>query len=242
MNFYETVFILDAAPDAIDAEIQKVVDLIAANKGEVVSVDRWGMKKLAYEIKLKGQGYYTCVYFNGDRTLPAKLENHFKLNELCLRYLTVVSIHKPEEIVARGEAAQIEARPTARATRMPVPAETTGQEGWDAPEAIEAEETPAETELDVQSAEKPQETSEAAEKIEPSDEKLEPKPAAPEEAEPSAEKTPEAPADAEEAKGETLEEKAPQTAPAGEELEGKAEEDKGVEETAEEKSPKPSDQ
>lgn len=125
MNFYETFFILNAAPDAIDAQIQKVADLISANKGEVVSIDRWGMRKLAYEIKHMSQGYYTCIYFQGDESLPRILENQYKLNEMCLRYLTVVSIHTPEEIVARAEKAAEEGRllgmePTEKIDREPI--------------------------------------------------------------------------------------------------------------------------
>ena len=119
MNFYETIFILGSAPDAIDAEIQKVVDLITANKGQVVHIDRWGMKKFAYEIRKKEQGYYTCVYFKGDKNLPAQLESYYKLNESCLRYLTVASIHTPEEIAARAE--KVEARPAAKAAATPKP-------------------------------------------------------------------------------------------------------------------------
>jgi small subunit ribosomal protein S6 len=121
MNFYETIFILDAAPDAIDAEIKKVEDLITAHKGEVVSADRWGMRKLAYEIKRKGQGFYTCIYFKGDNGLPAILENQYKLNENCLRYLTVVSIHTPEEIQARAKKAAAET-PAAAVQKAGTPA------------------------------------------------------------------------------------------------------------------------
>jgi len=124
MEFYETFFILNAAPDVTDAQIQKVADLISSNKGEVVSIDRWGMRKLAYEIKRTSQGYYTCIYFKGDESLPRILENHYKLNEMCLRYLTVVSIHTPEEIAARTEKAAVESRimgmePTEEADQKP---------------------------------------------------------------------------------------------------------------------------
>lgn len=141
MKFYETVFILGSAPDAIDAEIQKVLDLITAQKGQVIHVDRWGMKKFAYEIRKKEQGYYTCVYFKGDESLPAHLESYYKLNESCLRYLTVVSIHTPEEIAARAE--KVEARPAVRAAAAPKPTAKKA-EAKTLPEKEKAEEPPEE--------------------------------------------------------------------------------------------------
>lgn len=227
MNFYETVFILDAAPDAIDAEIQKVVDLIAANKGKMVSVDRWGMRKLAYEIKRKGQGYYTCVYFNGDESLPARLENYYKLNESCLRYLTVVSIHTPEEIAARGERARAEVRPSERPARVPRPAERKAEEVKATPETQKPREAPTEAKATEPPADKPAEKPAEAEATEEVAEKPE---AAPVEAE-AFEQKPEAP-----------EQTAPKTAPEGAELEEKAVEEKDTEKTTEEKTPHQVDQ
>jgi small subunit ribosomal protein S6 len=120
MRFYETIFILDVAPDVIDAEIQKVTDLITANNGQVVLADRWGMRKFAYEIKHKNQGFYTCIYFNGAEKIPGILENHYKLNENCLRYLTVVSIHTPEEIASRAEKVSHEEPPPVSPDQAPV--------------------------------------------------------------------------------------------------------------------------
>ncbi|MCK4273036.1 30S ribosomal protein S6, partial [bacterium] len=168
MTFYETVFILDAPSDAIDAEIQKVTDLITANKGEVVSVDRWGMKKLAYEIKRKGQGFYTCVYFKGEADLPAKLEHHYKLSELYLRYLTVVSIHTAEEIAARAKKTAAETQPSARAVRVSAPAEATAKEAMPVPEAEKPEEA-----VTAPEAKEAVEATVEAEAAEPAAEKLE---------------------------------------------------------------------
>jgi len=171
MEFYETIFILGSAPDAIDAEIQKVVDLITTNKGQVVHVDRWGMKKFAYEIRKKEQGYYTCVYFKGDKNLPAHLESYYKLNESCLRYLTVVSIHTPEEIAARAE--KVEARPATKAAAAPKPAAERAEEKT-VPEKEKAEESPEErAETTELPAEQTEEALEGDEKTEATVEKTE---------------------------------------------------------------------
>ncbi|MGB7062294.1 MAG: 30S ribosomal protein S6 [Candidatus Zixiibacteriota bacterium] len=93
MRLYETVFVLDPSLDehAVEKERAKVEELITSRKGTVKKIDKWGMKKFAYPIKKRPQGYYTLVYFEGDGSLLEELERAYKLNESCLRYLTVAS-------------------------------------------------------------------------------------------------------------------------------------------------------
>lgn len=99
MRLYETVFVLDPSLDepAIEKEISRVEDLITNHKGSIKKREKWGMKKFAYPIRRKIQGYYTLIYFEGDGDIPAELERSYKLNEHCLRYLTVVSEEKDKQ-------------------------------------------------------------------------------------------------------------------------------------------------
>ncbi len=101
MRLYETVFVLDPSLDehTVEKEINKVEELITSNKGTVKKTEKWGMKKFAYPIKKKPQGYYTLIYFEGNGGLLKELERVYKLNEFCLRYLTVQS----EEEITRLE-------------------------------------------------------------------------------------------------------------------------------------------
>jgi small subunit ribosomal protein S6 len=98
---YETIFVLDPALEehGVQKEIQKVEDLITGRQGKIVKTEKWGLKKFAYPIKKKIQGFYTLIYFEGEGNIPSELERSFKLNESCLRYLTVLSEGKtqPEE-------------------------------------------------------------------------------------------------------------------------------------------------
>lgn len=98
MTTYETIFVLDPSLEdhGIQKEIQKVEDLIAGRQGKVVKTEKWGLKKFAYPIKKKLQGFYTLIYFEGEGNIPLELERSFKLNESCLRYLTVASESKTE--------------------------------------------------------------------------------------------------------------------------------------------------
>jgi small subunit ribosomal protein S6 len=81
----------------MEKEIKKVEDLIANQKGRVIKTEKWGTRRLCYPIRKKMQGFYTLIYFEGDGNIPAELERAYKLNELCLRYLTVVSEEKAEK-------------------------------------------------------------------------------------------------------------------------------------------------
>ena len=64
MANYEVMFILDPAleDDKKDATVETVKTIIAS-EGEVGNVDVWGMKKLAYPIQKKAEGYYVVVEF-----------------------------------------------------------------------------------------------------------------------------------------------------------------------------------
>lgn len=98
MRVYETVFILDPTLDehTMEKEIKKVEDLITNQKGKIIKTEKWGTRRLAYPIKKKLQGHYTLIYFDGEGNIPTDLERAYKLNESCLRYLTVVSEEKTE--------------------------------------------------------------------------------------------------------------------------------------------------
>ena len=93
LRLYETVFVLDPSLDehTVEKQIDRVEELITSNKGTVKKTEKWGMKKFAYPIKKRPQGYYTLIYFEGDGNILKELERVYKLNEFCLRYLTVQS-------------------------------------------------------------------------------------------------------------------------------------------------------
>ncbi len=99
MSIYESVFVLDPSLDdhAIQKEIEKVEQFITNHKGRIIRNEKWGMKRFAYPIKKKQQGYYTLIYFEGDGNFLSELERLYKLNDSCLRYLTVVSEEKGKQ-------------------------------------------------------------------------------------------------------------------------------------------------
>jgi len=97
---YESVTVLRPTlnEDEIEAEIKTISGLIAASGGEVLEVERWGRRRLAYEIQKVHEGIYTFYHFNGTPQTVQELERRYRLNERLLRHLTVLS----EGPVAKG--------------------------------------------------------------------------------------------------------------------------------------------
>ena len=87
---YETVLVLNTKPDeeAVKALLAKFTDLIS-NNGEIVSVDEWGKRRLAYEINDEVEGYYTVITFTCDPTFVAELDRVYKITDGVLRSIIV---------------------------------------------------------------------------------------------------------------------------------------------------------
>ena len=47
----------------MEAEIEKIRDLIISGGGEIAVLEKWGRRKLAYEIRKRKEGIYTLIRF-----------------------------------------------------------------------------------------------------------------------------------------------------------------------------------
>ncbi|MBE6045111.1 MAG: 30S ribosomal protein S6 [Clostridiales bacterium] len=88
MTNYEVLFIIDPAleDEKKEATIEAVKEIIAA-EGEVGNVDVWGMRKLAYPIQKKSEGYYVVIEFKAEPTLPKELDRRLKISDNVMRHL-----------------------------------------------------------------------------------------------------------------------------------------------------------
>jgi small subunit ribosomal protein S6 len=95
---YETTFILEPGLDEnrVNEEVEKVSQWIRDLGGEVLEVQRWGKRRLAYEIDRKRDGIYTLMLYQGEGPLVKEIERRLRLNESVVRVLTV--IHVPPEL------------------------------------------------------------------------------------------------------------------------------------------------
>lgn len=87
---YEVMLILDPAleDDKKDATVETVKGIIEA-EGEIGNVDTWGMRKLAYPIQKKSEGYYVVIEFKAQPTLPKELDRRLKISDNVIRHMIV---------------------------------------------------------------------------------------------------------------------------------------------------------
>ena len=80
MRLYEVIFIVKPMEeDATNAVIEKFTKLIQANGGKIEKEDRWGKKRLAYEIKDMTEGYYVLLYVNAEPACVAECDRVMKI-------------------------------------------------------------------------------------------------------------------------------------------------------------------
>ena len=127
MNKYELIYIIDTAVEETARKelIEKFNGIIAANGGEVVKVDEWGKRRLAYAIDYKTEGYYVYVAFNAAPELPKELSRNLGINESIIRsqivkLLTKKSSVKPRPVRVAPAPVEPEAAP---AEAAPAPSE-----------------------------------------------------------------------------------------------------------------------
>jgi small subunit ribosomal protein S6 len=88
---YESAILVNAALDdeTIKNLIGRVKETITTNGGEILEIEDWGRKRLAYQVKKSKIGYYIIFRFNSLPDLVPKLERYYQLDESILRYLTI---------------------------------------------------------------------------------------------------------------------------------------------------------
>ena len=97
MRKYEIIFIIKSLDEeATNAVIDKFSKLIAANGGEIVKEDRWGKKRLAYDIKKENEGYYVLFYVKCEPPCVNECDRVMKITDEILKHMIVRSDEKEE--------------------------------------------------------------------------------------------------------------------------------------------------
>ncbi|MDI6878438.1 MAG: 30S ribosomal protein S6 [Desulfitobacteriaceae bacterium] len=90
MKAYENLYIIrpDLDDEAVAVTVDKFTNVLANNGGADVMVDKWGKRRLAYEIKDYREGFYVLMSFEGEARTAEELERTMKISDDILRYLT----------------------------------------------------------------------------------------------------------------------------------------------------------
>jgi small subunit ribosomal protein S6 len=89
---YETLFIvqIDLPIDEINSIIERYRAIVTALKGTVIKVEKWGKRRLAYEIKKQSNGNYILIDFAGKSAIIDELERNFKIDDKILKFMTIM--------------------------------------------------------------------------------------------------------------------------------------------------------
>ena len=170
---YETIYILN--PDTINdkvAEVNgRVKTIIEERGGQILNVDNWGKRKLAYEIQKERKGIYLFWKYLGTPEIVSEFERNMRLLDPVMRYMTI----KLDTNVATGSReTEIDGETYERAATTAADEEeiVTGRaadeaEGEDEGETVAAA---AEGEAAAETTEAAAETTEAAATTEAADE------------------------------------------------------------------------
>ena len=106
MAFYESVLIArqDLGASQVSSLVSSLSETIASNGGEVVRVDNWGLKNLAYRIKKNRKGHYVVLNISAPASAISEYERIMRFNEDVIRYMTV----KVDELSSAEEATSSE--------------------------------------------------------------------------------------------------------------------------------------
>lgn len=93
MRLYEVVYIMNPAldEDGVNARLEKHHGVLSSGGAEIVAVDHWGIRQLAYPVANQGSGYYVVAHFNAPADALPEFERQLKLDEEVLRYLIVLN-------------------------------------------------------------------------------------------------------------------------------------------------------
>ncbi len=160
-RLYEGMFLVDSALAAADWEgtLSVINTILQRADAEVVSIQKWQERKLAYDIDHKSRGTYILTYFKADSQRIAGIEKDVLLSEKVMRVLVLGTEKRPPEMIEadiKGESEEKAPEQTAThdspATSAPSepakseekPAEAPSTEAAPAPEVAPAPEPAAE--------------------------------------------------------------------------------------------------
>lgn len=91
MNNYESVLIArqDLGTSQVNNIVEELSNVIKNEGGNVVRVDNWGLKNLAYRIKKNRKGHYVLMNITAPASAIAEFERIMRFNEDIIRYMTV---------------------------------------------------------------------------------------------------------------------------------------------------------
>ena len=92
MRNYEIMLILppEADDEVVNGAVDRIAKVIGPSGGEVGNVDRWGRRRMAYEIAKQKEGYYVVVGATADPSTIKELDRVLSLADEVIRFKALV--------------------------------------------------------------------------------------------------------------------------------------------------------
>ncbi len=108
MRRYETTYILrpTLSEDEVTAVIEATNSVLSGDNGQIIALDKWGVRTLAYLIQKETQGYYVYCDYATSPVNVSEMERKFRIDDSVMKYMTIKlsdSIDAEGVEAARGE-------------------------------------------------------------------------------------------------------------------------------------------
>lgn len=106
MNIYENVVIINSSltEDELKSAADKITQQIIKSGGEILKVDNWGKRKLAYELNKQKTAFYLLFLFKSPSLAIKELEYFYKVFDPVVKYMIIKLSKKqvdalPKEVI-----------------------------------------------------------------------------------------------------------------------------------------------
>ncbi len=91
MREYEIMMVLkpDLEEEQIKSVVERFVNIITDNNGEVTAIEPWGKRRLAYEIDNYKEGFYVLITYTAEGDFNLELERNFRIVDTVIRHIIV---------------------------------------------------------------------------------------------------------------------------------------------------------
>jgi small subunit ribosomal protein S6 len=134
MRTYESIFIAhpEVVGDDQTALIDKYRTILSDQGADVLKVENWGTRTLAYQVKKQSKGCYVLVIFDAEPTVIAEYERRMRIDEKVIKFQTIImegGYEAPPVVETASEEASAEdTEPAEAATEAPAESEASAEE------------------------------------------------------------------------------------------------------------------
>ena len=117
MRIYEELFIVrpDATEEEIDPFIEQMKTVITSAGGTVDKTEKWGIRKLAYRVQKRTEGFYVLLQFTTKPETVLEVERRLRVSDMVMKFQNVRIDEKLKKIEKRKKERE------KRAARKPAP-------------------------------------------------------------------------------------------------------------------------